>query len=176
MIVDAPRRDESDHVARLLLKGLGETAFAGNSEDGDELDASYPESGSRLCTPGEDDEEDDFTEDGSDDEPSLGSGATHAESTQGSGLWANPGRGVVDAEDEHDGAEEDHEGDDSPDHEPNLGWTVDGCIGNTAIGRDELELAEPTGTPQDRTTLPATFTVENRYWPSWVRLRYPTKP
>ena len=146
--------------------------------DGVGLDASYPESGSRLCPPNEDDEQDDPGEDDGTGENSLGFLERHP-SVYGMGRdqsgcqdqqLLSAGLGG-DREGEHDGAEPD-DADNEPSagfdqghgaDEPNLGWTVDGCIGHTPTGRDELELAEPTGTPQDRTTLPATFTVENRY-------------
>jgi hypothetical protein len=44
-------------------------------------------------------------------------------------------------EDEHDGCEPNHdEEEDRADDEPLLGWTVDGVIGNTGHGREDLEL------------------------------------
>lgn len=46
--------------------------------------------------------------------------------------WLNAGSHDLDAEDEHDGAEPDDEGDGDPDHEPSLGWTTDGVIQNTS--------------------------------------------
>lgn len=118
-----------------------------------------------MCNHGEDDEEDDFGEDGSDDEPSLGSGAVHEHSTEGSGLWANPGTGALDAEDEHDGAEPENEhGDGDPDGEPNLGWTVDGCISATSDQRDECELQEHAPyRPQERTDGPGVTASDRGY-------------
>ena len=164
------RKEASAEIDRLLafLDASDEYAAEEREPDGDELDASFPESGSRMCTPGEDDEEDDFGEDGSDDEPSLGSGATGEWSTQG--RWALPG--TDDMEDEHDGAEpsEDDEPSigydcsriipeqDTGEMEPSLGWTVDGCMtGGTRQGRHEvavdLEAGEMARQPQDRTDL-----------------------
>ena len=83
--------------------------------DGDELDASYPESGSRLCTPGEDDE------DTADAEPSLGSSG-HADGEAISYLSMAISDGfemIYDCEgDEHDGREPDDEDDSHDGREP----------------------------------------------------------
>lgn len=90
--------------------------------------------------------EDDAEVDDSDSEPSLGSVEDHpnpyrdASDVSGHGRsqerWAAGNRDDREG-DEHDGCEEDAEGDDDPDAEPSLGWTVDDCIGNTsAVGYD----------------------------------------
>ena len=63
-------------------------------------------------------------------EPSLGSGTAIDQ-----GRWALKGKGVCDAELEHDGREPDRS-----DYEPTLGWTVDGFVGPTLAALDEAEL------------------------------------
>lgn len=110
---------------------------------GDELDASFPEGPARLLgSPNEDDE------DGADDEPSLGSSG-HGASGAISYLVHPLSDGfqmIYDCEgDEHDGREEDYEGDDNPDAEPSLGWTVDGYISNTGLDRFDVEMTSGEG-------------------------------
>ena len=133
--------------------------------DEDELDASFPESGSRLCTAGEDDEQDDPDEDDATEEYSLGFLERHPSVYGYDGY--NPSGSQADnlicaglrsdLEDEHDGGEPEDEGGEAvkEDDEPSLGWTVDGCIGNTPIGRDECELQDYAPyRPQERTDGP----------------------
>lgn len=83
-----------------------------------------------MSNPNEDDE------DTGDAEPSLGSsGHGSAGSISYSSIPISDGFQIVyDCEgDEHDGHEPENEhGDGNPDDEPSLGWTVDGCIQNTA--------------------------------------------
>ena len=111
------RKEARDEIER-LIRFLDESDDHMEREpDGDELDASYPETGSRLCTPGEDDE------DAGDDEPSLGSSG-HADGGAISYLSQAISDGsemVYDCEaDEHDGREPDDEADDpdEPDEQP----------------------------------------------------------
>ena len=104
------------------MDAFDEYAAHEREPDGDELDASYPESGSRLCPPNEDDEQDDPGEDDATGENSLGFLERHP-SLYGAGRdqsgcqdqrLLSAGLGG-DREDEHDGREPDDE-DDS--HEP----------------------------------------------------------
>lgn len=121
-------------------------------DDGDQGDASYAESGSRMVGhPNEDDEET------GDAEPSLGSSG-HGEGGAITYLVHAISDGcemVYDCEgDEHDGTElENEHGDGNPDDEPSLGWTIDGHGLRTELGREDLELATPTVRPQNRTEL-----------------------
>ena len=62
-------RDEIDRLIRFLDETDNHME---REQDGDELDASYPGSGSRLCPPNEDDEQDDPGEDDATGEYSLG--------------------------------------------------------------------------------------------------------
>ena len=91
-------------------------------QDGDEADASYPESGSRMCTPGEDDEAT-----GDEDEPSLGSVEDHPNGYLDGSDVSGRGRSqerwgagsMEDCEgDEHDGAEPEDEDDEHDGREP----------------------------------------------------------
>jgi hypothetical protein len=66
------RREARDEIER-LIRFLDESDDHMEREpDGDELDASYPESGIRVINPMEDDEEDDASEDDGSGEWSLG--------------------------------------------------------------------------------------------------------
>ena len=143
MTVARLRKEASAEIERLLAFMDASDPYA-NTElelNGDEDDASFPESGSRACSPMEDDEESD------EPEPSLGS------TGHGSGgpiSYSAPvvraaGELIHDCEgDEHDGREPD-EADNEPSAgfdtgEPSLGWTVDGCTsGGTGQGRWEVQ-------------------------------------
>lgn len=156
------RKEARDEIDR-LIRFLDDTDDHMEREpDGDELDASYPEGtayghGSRvLGSPNEDDEEC-----AGDTEPSLGSRNMYESTDQT--YWAFHGAGGVDAEDEHDGAEPDHDQEaDSADDEPSLGWTVDGRMtGSTMLmGRHgvvcDLEAGEPARQPQGGSTYAGT--------------------
>ena len=140
-------------IERLMafLDGLdGDPELEAN---GDEADASYPERGglcvgdSTLSSPHEDDELS-----GDENEPSLGS--ANPTIWGNGGVWSSP-TPEADLEDEHDGAEDDRdqEGDDDPDREPSLGWTIDGAAGRAVDQRTcDLEVQDHAAVkPQDRT-------------------------
>jgi hypothetical protein len=131
------RKEARDEIDRLIgfLDKTDDCVSREVEENGDELDASYPERGPHvLANPAEDDEDDDPVEDGDPAEPSLGSGAVYELRTQEG--WA--AGGTKDLEGEHDGAEPEDEHGDDADDEPALGWTVDGAPGNT----DDRELRD----------------------------------
>ena len=130
-------RDEIDRLIRFLDDTDNHME---REQDGDEDDASFPESGSRACNPMEDDEDD------HDGEPSLGS--KNAGEYGNQTVWCAGDN--TDMEDEHDGSEPD-ESDNEPSAgfdtgEPSLGWTVDGCTSG-GIGQarwdvqDDLEVS-----------------------------------
>jgi hypothetical protein len=100
-----------------------------------------------------------------DDEPSLGSLSSHGPYDQSA--WGRPGEGGIDAEDEHDGSEPEDEGGEAEreDHEPSLGWTVDGCIQNTSFADCDAELQDHFSVaPQNRTTIEGPqISAENSY-------------
>lgn len=141
------RKEARDEIDR-LIRFLDETDnHMEREQDGDELDASYPESGSRLCTPGEDDEEDDHGEDDSTGEWSLGFLELHpsiysmGRDSTGCQDYGYLCAGVHrDLEDEHDGGEPDQEG------EPSLGWTTSGVLGglnDRELDNCDREVNEP---------------------------------
>lgn len=94
-------------------------------------------------------EEEDEREPDNDLEPSLGS--VNPTTSNGQGNWS--AGGDADLEDEHDGSEPDHEGDEldtregsdtedmepDEDGEPSLGWTIDGAMVDIAFVDRELE-------------------------------------
>lgn len=68
-------------------------------------------------------------EDDRDDEPSLGSLGSCGSGDQS--RWGMQTASMLDAEDEHDGAEPDDDAEqDDADREPSLGWTTDGVFGS----------------------------------------------
>ena len=155
-------RKEARNEINRLIQFLDETDnHMEREQDGDELDASFPESGSRLCTPGEDDELS-----GDETEPSLGSGSTSEWSPQSQ--WATQG-GTDDMEDEHDGAEPEDEGGETvrEDDEPSLGWPerMDQTTGAGSQSGDDRELQNHMPVrPQHRTEIDRTpLTVEVSY-------------
>ena len=129
------RKEARDEINRLIgfLDKTDDYVSRELEDDGDQGDASYREGLQRMSEhPMEDDE------DAGDDEPSLGSsGHYHGGPISYSFHPISDGHELIlDCEgDEHDGAEDDQEGDDSPDNEPSLGWTIDGAVGN----RDDRE-------------------------------------
>lgn len=124
------RKEARDEIERLLTFLDDTDNHMEREPDGDEDDASYPESGCRLCTPGEDDEDSDADEDDDPAEPSLGFLERHptlysdGRDQSGNQDWLYAGLGG-DREDEHDGAEPENEGGEAvkEDDEPSLGWT-----------------------------------------------------
>jgi len=68
----------------------------------------------------------------------------------------------VDLEDEHDGAEPDQEGDDSPDDEPSLGWTIDGVAGSQSGDDRELQDHACVRPKRRRKKLDVAISVEAR--------------
>jgi hypothetical protein len=99
------------------------------------------------------------------DEPSLGSGAVGEWSDQA--FWSKQSSEYrslanADLEDEHDGAEDDHEGDDNPDNEPSLGWGIDGERGNISGSDRELQDHATVVPAANREKLPDTIDVEQR--------------
>ena len=144
------RKEARDEINRLIgfLDKTDNYVSRELEDDGDQGDQSYPEGLSRMCEhPLEDSEAA-----GDEEEPSLGSSG---HSSGGPISYAIPavrvgGELIHDCEgDEHDGAEPENEhGDGSPDDEPSLGWTVDGCV--TGPG-DDREEATATAQPQQRT-------------------------
>lgn len=156
-------RDEIDRLIRFLDESDNHMEL---EPDGDELDASWPESGVKATNPMEDDE------DGADDEPSLGStGHLAGGPIQYLADPISDGYQMVyDCEgDEHDGREPEHEDyDGKVDDEPSLGWTdEEAARGQYAGARGcmfDLEAAEPARAPQDRTVIDrGPLTVENGY-------------
>jgi hypothetical protein len=146
-------RDEIDRLIRFLDKTDN---YVSNEleENGDELDASFPEGvGPRiLSSPAEDDE------DGADDEPSLGSNELPSGAVS---YLPSVSFGHLDVEGEHDGrepSEDDEEGHDregdelqhggdehdgaepDADGEPSLGWTLGGSFGDTGGMGDDREI------------------------------------
>ena len=159
------RKEAAAEIERLIafLDACDPYVTTELEENGDEKDASYPGSGSHLLgSPNEDDE------DGADDEPSLGSHG-HGDNGAISYLYQAVQTGYsseIDCEgDEHDGREPEDEGDDNPDNEPSLGWTIDGCVSNTPTADCDAELSFPTVGPQRRTSIPgaAELMVETTY-------------
>jgi hypothetical protein len=97
---------------------------------------------------------DDLELDDSDDEPSLGSGAVYANSSQSQ--WSQPGGGTDDREEDagDDREEENEHCDGHAEYEPSLGWTVDGVIQNTSAVKCDAELQDHFSVaPQNRTEI-----------------------
>lgn len=137
------RKEARDEINR-LIQFLDETDNHMEREpDGDELDASYPESGSRMCTPGEDDE------DTADAEPSLGSSG-HASGGAISYLSHAISDGcemVYDCEgDEHDGREPEGEDDPHDGREPDREGRP--CLPGS--DRPDSHAVRPAGLRRDR--------------------------
>jgi hypothetical protein len=139
------RREAAEEIEKLLnfLDASDQYVTTELENDGDQNDASYPTSGSHCAHPMEDDEED-----GTETEPSLASVHDHPngyyDGTDKSGRrrsqenWAggNSDDCEGDAVGEDDEESYDRE-DDRSDHEPSLGWTERGVLGD---GQD-MELA-----------------------------------
>lgn len=144
------RREARDQIDR-LIRFLDESDLDPDLEDGGDdepwlgfLDG-FPGkgAGTMSCDDLERDDSDD--EDGADDEPSLGAAEYHpsvfdpyAFSWRGDQTrWAISGRDDREGDDADDprGEEVNEDGDDKPDDEPSLGWTVDGCF----AGASDLE-------------------------------------
>jgi hypothetical protein len=92
--------------------------------------------------------------DEADDEPSLGSTSSNTDQTRWGATASD------DMEDEHDGAEPDHDAEDDGTSEPSLGWTADGIVGGSD-DREAQDYSRPR--PQNRTDLGTTLAVEQSY-------------
>ena len=137
------RKQAADQIEKLIafLDASDDYTMTEREPNGDEADASYPRSGSHVCSPMEDDEEA-----GDENEPSLGSTATHETRCQERWSAGNLDDREADPADDPLGEQVNEDGGDDCDNEPMLGWTADGQHGshNTEQG-DECEVVDHAG-------------------------------
>ncbi len=159
------RKEARDEIERLLTFLDESDDHMEREPDGDELDASYPEGGTRLLGHPEEDAEDA----GDAHEPSLGAVEDHPNGYFDSSDFSGHGKSQAHWASGSCDDREEEEDDDDIETEPSLGWTASGVIQNTGVSECDVEGDEHDGGEPDENIEPSLGWPERdsqQVWPA----------